>query len=350
MGSSASARNRGPGHRRRIGFRPPALNLVAAPLYTGRYAHPYICRHMDLSTRRDLHLPVDGSTMPAGTPKHTLGLSAACSPDIQMRQMTFAFLLACTLFVTQAISADTSSISVRGKTFRIGDTADAIFQTLKPADSKRKDVGSDPANPRSLSVTHHYDVEGKSFSLTFGRTIDPGPYRLIRISTSLPQKTTPTVSLINIAEFESSAFFKKQTMVSKDAWNLRTGGRNHSYSFRDSENPDSSFGVELITNGQGIIEIGIHWNGKSTSAPARITAKKEEHLADLAAFWGIGNQARQVIEYAKGQQSKRYKGGSSQAPRTTLGKISIHCGTTGETLWLGWKKLRNSEACGRFAP
>jgi hypothetical protein len=260
----------------------------------------------------------------------------AIMPDVKMRQVAIFIFLASALFVVQAIPAETSSISVRGKTFRIGDTADVIFQTLKPADSRSKDVGSDPANPRSLSVTHHYDIEGKSFSLTFARIIDPGPYRLIRISTSLPQKTSPEAKLKSVAEFESSAFFKKQTLVSKDAWNLRAGGRNHSYSFKDFENPDSWFGVELTASGQGILEIGIHWNGKSTSAPARITTKKEEHLTDLAAFWGIGGQAGEIIEYAKGQQSKRYKGGSNEAPRTALGKITIHCGTTGETLWLGW--------------
>lgn len=252
-----------------------------------------------------------------------------------MRQVIFVLFLACTLFVTQAISAENLSINVRGKTFRIGDLADDIFKTLKPADSKKKDVGPDPANPKSLLVTHYYDVEGRSFSLTFARTTDPGAYRLIRISTSLPQITPPAPESKSISEFESSIFFKKQTLVGKDTWDLRTGGRNNSYSFKDSENPDSSFGVELTTNGQNIVEIGIHWNGKSTSAPAKITVKKEEHLADLASFWGLGNQAKQIIEYAKSQQSKRYKNGSNQAPRKNLGEIAIYCDTTGETLWFG---------------
>lgn len=94
------------------------------------------------------------------------------------------------------ISAETSSISVRGKTIRIGDTADDIFKTLKAADSKKKDVGPDPTNPGSLLVTHHYEVDGKSFSLTLARNPDPGPYRLIRISISSPQKDIPTSSAI----------------------------------------------------------------------------------------------------------------------------------------------------------
>ncbi len=140
-----------------------------------------------------------------------------------------------------------------------------------------------------------------------------------------------------IADFEAGTFFKKQVLESKDAWDLRTGGRNNSYTFKDSENPHSSFGVELTTRGQEVVEIGIHWNGKSTDQPAKITPKKMEHLTDLASFWGIEKQAKQIIDYGKSQQSKRYSGGSSEAPRKTLGIITIHCGTTGETLWLGWK-------------
>ena len=140
-----------------------------------------------------------------------------------------------------------------------------------------------------------------------------------------------------IIDFESSAFFKKQILESKDTWDLRTGGKNNSYSFKDSENPYSSFGVELTTKGKNVEEISIHWNGESTYQPAKITSKKVEQLKDLASFWGIANQSVTIIDYAKSQQSKRYTGGSSQAPRKTLGEVTIYCGTTGETLWIGWK-------------
>lgn len=140
-----------------------------------------------------------------------------------------------------------------------------------------------------------------------------------------------------IADFEASTFFKKQVLESKDAWDLRTGGRNNSYTFKDSENPYSSFGVELTTRGRDVVEIGIHWNGKSTDQPAKITPKKMEHLTDLASFWGIGKQAKQIIDYAKSQQSKRYRDGYGHALRKTLGQITIHCGTTGETLGIVWK-------------
>ncbi len=148
---------------------------------------------------------------------------------------------------------------------------------------------------------------------------------------------SPAQKARTISDFESSTFFKKQSLDSKDAWDLKAGGKNNSYSFKDSENPYSSFGVELTTIGSNIVEIGIHWNGKSTSAPAKLAAKKKEQLEDLATFWGIGNQAKQIVEYATSQQSKSYAGGSSKAPRKEIGKIIVHCGTTGETLWLGWK-------------
>jgi hypothetical protein len=80
-----------------------------------------------------------------------------------------------------------TSIRVRAKTIRVGDSADDIFKTLEPADSRKTDVGLDPAHPGSLLVTHHYQIEGQTFSLTFARNHDPGPYRLVRITTSSPK-------------------------------------------------------------------------------------------------------------------------------------------------------------------
>ena len=74
------------------------------------------------------------------------------------------------------------SIRVRATTIRVGDSADDIFKTLEPADSTKTDAGLDPAHPGSLLVTHHYKIEGRSFSLTFARHHDSGPYRLVRIT------------------------------------------------------------------------------------------------------------------------------------------------------------------------
>jgi hypothetical protein len=79
-----------------------------------------------------------------------------------------------------------TSIRVRAKTIRVGDSADDIFKTLEPADSRKTDAALDPAHPGSLLVTHHYKIDGQSFSLAFARHHDPGPYRLVRITTSSP--------------------------------------------------------------------------------------------------------------------------------------------------------------------
>lgn len=148
----------------------------------------------------------------------------------------------------------------------------------------------------------------------------------------------PTVAQSRtISDFESSAFYKKETLVSKDpAYDLRTGGRNNSYTFKDTENTNSSIGVELTTKGQDIVEVGIHWNGQSTLRPAKLSPKKIEQLKNLATLWGAHGQASAIVDYAKSQQSKHYPSGSDQAPRKSIGPISIYCGTTGETLWVGW--------------
>jgi hypothetical protein len=82
-----------------------------------------------------------------------------------------------------------TSIRVRATTIRVGHSADDIFKTLEPADSRKTDVGLDPAHPGSLLVTHHYKIEGQSFSLAFARNQDSGPYRLVRITTFSPKAT-----------------------------------------------------------------------------------------------------------------------------------------------------------------
>jgi hypothetical protein len=86
-----------------------------------------------------------------------------------------------------AVPDQATSIRVRAKTIRVGDSADDIFKTLEPADSRKTDAALDPAHPGSLLVTHHYKIDGQSFSLAFARHDDPGPYRLVRITTSSPE-------------------------------------------------------------------------------------------------------------------------------------------------------------------
>jgi hypothetical protein len=163
---------------------------------------------------------------------------------------------------------------------------------------------------------------------------------LLLLFASIALAAPPVAQSRTIADFESSTFYKKETLISKNpAYDLRTGGKNNSYSFKDTENTYSSIGVELTTKGQDIVEVGIHWNGQSTLRPAKMSPKKIEQLKDLAAFWGAPGQAKAIVDYAKSQQSKQYSGGSDQAPRKTLGPITIHCGTTGETLWVGWIAL-----------
>jgi hypothetical protein len=163
-----------------------------------------------------------------------------------MRRVTIVLFLACALFVTPAISAETSSISVRGKTFRIGDTADDVFETLKPTDTKKKDVGPDPSNPQSLLVTNHYEIEEKSFSLTFARTSDPGPYRLIRISTSSPQKatlsTTPSVSRLT----------EKQVIEARSKFIIKVLSFDASKRY-GSEIPFSDFVRLRVKNGSTVV-------------------------------------------------------------------------------------------------
>ena len=163
---------------------------------------------------------------------------------------------------------------------------------------------------------------------------------LLLIFASIALAAPPVAQSKTIADFESSTFYKKETLIRKDpAYDLRTGGKNNSYSFKDTENTYESFGVELTTKSQDVVQVGIHWYGQSTLQPAKMSPKKIEQLKDLAAFWGAPGQAKAIVDYAQSQQSKDYSDGSNQAPRRSLGPITIHCGTTGSTLWVGWEAL-----------
>ena len=86
-----------------------------------------------------------------------------------------------------ATTGETTSIHVRGATLRVGDTADEVINTLRPADLKGFDFTSDPSQPDGLLVTRHYNVDGQSFSLTMGRRLPLGPDRIVRISTTRPK-------------------------------------------------------------------------------------------------------------------------------------------------------------------
>jgi len=141
---------------------------------------------------------------------------------------------------------EAKSLKVRGKMIEIGDTADDIFETLKPADSKKKDVGPDPTNPQSLLVTHHYEIEGKSFSLTFARTTDPGPYRLIRISTSSTPKVAPTSSSI------LPRLTKKQVLEARSKYKIEVLSFDASKRY-GSEFPFSDFVRLQVTNGSSVV-------------------------------------------------------------------------------------------------
>jgi hypothetical protein len=86
-----------------------------------------------------------------------------------------------------ATTGEATSIQVRGTTLRVGDTADEVLNTLKPADLKDLDFVADPGHADGLLVRRHYNVDGQSFYLTMGRTHLFGPDRIVRIATSLPK-------------------------------------------------------------------------------------------------------------------------------------------------------------------
>jgi uncharacterized protein YgiM (DUF1202 family) len=82
---------------------------------------------------------------------------------------------------TQQFPQVTSQITVRGKKITVGDSADDVFEILKPEDTLKLEVAQDANTPQGLVVTRYCKVEGRVFALELKRVKDPGPYRLEKI-------------------------------------------------------------------------------------------------------------------------------------------------------------------------
>lgn len=166
--------------------------------------------------------------------------------------------------------------------------------------------------------------------------------RRILVLSALLSLVFPTIvhsaEVLSIADFESSAFYKKYRVRGKDAWTLRSGGKNFYYSYKDPENSYSGFGVELSSDPSNIRKISICWHGKSIYHPARLTKVKEQFLWDLLLVVEPTIDPDTVIAYVKSQQVNNYPGGGNAMPRKQLGKAAIYAGTVGEALIVGIEK------------
>ena len=123
----------------------------------------------------------------------------------------------------------------------------------------------------------------------------------------------PSALAKTIADFESSAFFKRQSLVEKDAF-VGPDETLNMYSFKDTENPRSPFDLVVVTKAQKIVEIQVQWEGKSKSEPARLTPQRTKTIKAIAEFWGISEHTNALVQYAESQQQKRYEG-YAEAPR-----------------------------------
>lgn len=231
-------------------------------------------------------------------------------------------------------AAEVTSLQIRGKSIKVGDTADHVFSILKKDEMLKQDVGRDPKNPNSLALMKHYKAEGKSFTLAFARVRDPGPYVVTKIVLDQPRASSP-VRALAIADFERSPFFQKHRPIRKDEWALKSGGKNYSYSFADPDNSYAEIGVELSSNPADVREISVSWNGKSINEPARLTKSKENFIRDLLSSSFSDVKPEAVISYARAQQGKRFPGGSNEIPRKSVSGVGVYSGTVGETLIVG---------------
>jgi len=232
-----------------------------------------------------------------------------------------------------AQAADVPSVTARGHTITVGDSADSVFAVLKEKDMVSQDIQKVSTG---LKLTKRYKVQGKSFALAFSRPAAEGPYRVVSIDADLPlAPNSATKNLLTSAKaFETSGFFKKNT-PKKDSWTLKTGGMNNSYSFDDTENLSTSINVSMTETKQGTSNVTVIWYGKSTRAPARMTKTKEAFLTDLLRNAAPGISPQQVIADIKKVGSKDYPDGSTVMPRTSIAGIKMYAGSIGESLIIG---------------
>lgn len=255
--------------------------------------------------------------------------------NFQGSSMKAKLYLAALPFLTTALAqaADVSSVTARGHTITVGDTADSVFAVLKEKDMVGQDIQKVPTG---LKLTKRYKVQGKSFVLVFSRPAAEGPYRVASIDADLPPApSNATKNLLASAKaFEATSFYKKN-FPTKDSWSLKTGGMNNSYSFDDSENLGAHISVSITETKSGPSDVSVIWYGKSTKTPARITKTKEAFLSDLLSVTAPSVNPKQVVAYIKKVGSKSYPGGSTAMPRTTIAGLNMHAGTAGESLIVG---------------
>ena len=91
------------------------------------------------------------------------------------------FLVTLTVTWQAAFASEVNSVTIRGQKIKVGDTADQVFGVLRQSDLVSQDVGKDPRNPSSLALTKNYKVDGKTFTVSFARVVDPGPYVVTKI-------------------------------------------------------------------------------------------------------------------------------------------------------------------------
>ena len=81
-----------------------------------------------------------------------------------VRQKRFLPILIATITLCVSVvcfASEVNSLKIRGKTIRIGDTADQVFTILKKNDMVNQTVGKDPNNPNSLLVEGTRGTRGR---------------------------------------------------------------------------------------------------------------------------------------------------------------------------------------------
>lgn len=97
---------------------------------------------------------------------------------LRRRLTAITVCTALSLLSYTVFAEEVRSITVRGKPIGLGDTADYVFSILQNSDMVGQKISR---NQNGLVLAKDYRVDAKSFTITFARVSDPGPYVVLKI-------------------------------------------------------------------------------------------------------------------------------------------------------------------------
>jgi hypothetical protein len=243
-------------------------------------------------------------------------------------------------------AGEVKSLTVRGKTIKVGDTSDHVVTILKSNDIVNQTVSKDPSNPNSLLVIKHFKVKGKNFTIHFGRIQDPGPYKVIKIIADENKAQTKTITedlskppskkIKTLSDFELSEFCHRYLCQKDASWHLRNGDTNHTY-----KSSVKHLSVEVSTKGSIVTGLGLMFYERP-----KLSAEEYDIISTLLRSTDKSVKHSKTLSFIKQNVENKVCDTCSVQPHaksTTDGKFRIWAGKSGWDQIISFKRVEDTE-------